>query len=217
MLKKPLILIGGGGHCKSCIDVIETTNTWEIKGILDKNFLNGDMVLNYPIIGTDDDIDQLIVDGHYFLITVGQIKSSAIRKRIFDNLTIRNAKIATIISSRSNVSKYAIIGTGTIVHHHCTINADVIMGDNNIINTAANIEHDVQIGNNNHISTCAVLNGNVSLGNNCFIGSASVILNGITITDNVIIGAGSLVVKNVDEQGIYVGSPSKKIGKWEKL
>ena len=35
MSKNNLILIGGGGHCKSCIDVIEQENKFNITGILD--------------------------------------------------------------------------------------------------------------------------------------------------------------------------------------
>jgi hypothetical protein len=33
---KKVFLIGGGGHCKSCIDVIENENKYKIKGIIDK-------------------------------------------------------------------------------------------------------------------------------------------------------------------------------------
>ena len=31
---KSLILFGNGGHCKSCIEVIESTGTFRIKGII---------------------------------------------------------------------------------------------------------------------------------------------------------------------------------------
>ena len=211
MPKEPLILIGGGGHCKSCIDVIEATGDWEIIGILDRNIAKGDKVLNYPVIGTDDEIDRLIKAGNYFLITVGQIGAPVIRKNLFESLKQRKAKIATVISPTSRVSKHAQVGAGTIIHHHCTVNADARIGENNIINTLANIEHDVRIGNNNHISTCSVLNGNVILGSDCFVGSGAIIINGIVLADKVIIGAGSLVLKNIDKPGVYTGSPVKLI------
>ncbi|SHL92992.1 acetyltransferase [Mucilaginibacter sp. OK098] len=211
--KKPLILIGGGGHCKSCIEVINATGDWEIKGILDPNLKKGEFVLNYPVIGSDDDIGKLIAGGNYFLVTVGQIKSTVIRKRIYDNLKLKSAKIATVISPKAIVSEYASIGSGTIIHHYCMVNADAYIGENCIINTAAIIEHDAHAGNNNHISTCAVLNGHVILGDYCFIGSGAVVSNDIKITDNVIIGAGSVIVKNIEEPGVYAGCPAKKIGK----
>lgn len=35
-MKQPeIILIGGGGHCKACIDVIETERKYRIAGIID--------------------------------------------------------------------------------------------------------------------------------------------------------------------------------------
>ena len=138
----------------------------------------GELVLNYPVIGNDNKIDELKND-HYFLITVGQLKSAAIRQRIFDDLKLKNARLATVISSKAIVSKHSCIGAGTIIHHACTINADANIGENNIVNTGANIEHDVVIGNNNHISTHAILNGNVVIGDACFIGSGAIISNGI--------------------------------------
>ncbi len=34
-MKEKIVLIGGGGHCRSAIDVIELTNKYEIIGIVD--------------------------------------------------------------------------------------------------------------------------------------------------------------------------------------
>ncbi len=34
-VKGKIILIGGGGHCKSCIDVIEQEGRFQITGIVD--------------------------------------------------------------------------------------------------------------------------------------------------------------------------------------
>ena len=35
-MKKELVLIGGGGHCKACIDVIHTCRAFDIWGIVDR-------------------------------------------------------------------------------------------------------------------------------------------------------------------------------------
>ncbi|WP_295795857.1 acetyltransferase [Mucilaginibacter sp.] len=211
MPKKPLILIGGGGHCKSCIGVIESTGEWEIKGILDGNISRGAKILGYEIIGNDTDIDELNDGLNQFFITVGQIKSAETRKRIYKSLKSKGATIATIVSDKASVSKHVTIGAGTIIHHFCIINADVVIGENNIINTAANIEHDVNLGDNNHISTGAILNGNIKIGNDCFIGSGTIIANGVSIADEIVVGAGSLIFKNIELAGIYAGSPVKMI------
>ena len=44
-----IILIGGGGHCKSVIDVIEQEARFEIAGIIDKPELLGTKILGYPV------------------------------------------------------------------------------------------------------------------------------------------------------------------------
>ena len=54
-----IILIGGGGHCKSCIDVIEAEGKYDIAGILDMPEFVGEKILGYSIIGTDDDLPEL--------------------------------------------------------------------------------------------------------------------------------------------------------------
>ena len=56
---KEIILVGGGGHCKSVIDVIEQEAKYKIAGIIDKKELIGSNVLGYKIIGCDDDLVKL--------------------------------------------------------------------------------------------------------------------------------------------------------------
>ena len=50
-----IILIGGGGHCKSVIDVIEQQKKFKIAGIVDKPKLFGSKILGYSVIGNDFD------------------------------------------------------------------------------------------------------------------------------------------------------------------
>lgn len=210
-MKTKLILIGGGGHCKVCIDVIEQTGQLEIIGILDLAELVGTSILDYPIIGTDEDVVKFVELGYSFLITVGQIKSSILREKLFNILKENNAIIATIVAPSAHVSKYSKIGIGTIVMHHVIINAGVIIGDNCIVNNKSDIEHDTIVGNHTHISTGAILNGDCKIGDGVFIGSNTTVANQITIEDNAVIGAGSVVIKNILTNDIQVGNPAKSI------
>lgn len=208
-----LILIGGGGHCHACIDVIESTKKFGIIGVLDTKDKLGQFVLDYSIIGTDEDLPKLINRDTWFLITLGHIKSFALRRKIYENLESLGANIATVISENALVSKYSSIGRGTVIMHRATIGAGSKIGQNCIINTNANIEHDTIVGNDVHVSTHAVVNGNCELKNGVFIGSNTTIFHGISIENDTVVGAGSLVTKNITEKGIYYGNPlSKKNG-----
>ncbi len=170
---KKIILIGGGGHCKSCIDVIEQTNEYEIIGILDP-FKNGSL-LGYPIINKDDKyIEELVKKDYYFLISIGQIKTAKKRVEIYKLLEDYNAKIATIISPLAYVSKHAIIKKGSVIMHHALINANATIEENCIINSKALIEHDAIIHKHTHISTGAIINGGAEVLQESFFGSGAV-------------------------------------------
>lgn len=192
-MNKNIILVGGGGHCKSVIDVAESAG-YTILGILDKPELVGTSVLDYKVLGTDDDMPKY-VDKAEFVITVGQIKSSALRRKLAQMVKEAGGKFATIVAPDAYVSKYAMIGEGTVVMHKAVVNAGAKIGANSIINTMANIEHDVQVGDFCHVSTGVMANGEVTIGDNSFIGSGSVIHQCVTIEPNSIISAGSVVRK----------------------
>lgn len=49
------------------------------------------------------------------------------------------------------------------------------------------------------------------IGNNVKLCSNSLIIGNVTIADDVTIGAQSLVINSIDEAGVYVGSPVKKV------
>ena len=201
-----LILLGGGGHCKSVIEVAESAG-YNILGILDRSEEVGKQVLDYKVIGTDDDIPQY-VDKAEFVITVGFIKNPAIRIKLYNKVKEAGGKLATVIASTAHVSKYAILSEGTVIMHQAIVNAGANIGINSIINTFANIEHDAQIGDQCHISTGTMVNGDCKVGDRCFIGSQSVLANGITVGDDIIVGAGSFVRKNISVRGIYSGNPA---------
>lgn len=189
---KPLVLIGGGGHCKACIDVIEQTEQFNIVGILDKPELLGEKVLGYNIIGSDDLIESLVQENNEFLITVGQIRTPQFRQELFNNLLKYKGRLAVVISPRAYVSKHAMVGAGSIIMHDALINAEVKIGQNCIINSKALIEHDVTIEDHCHISTAAVINGGVTVKPGSFVGSNAVTKESCTTPSNAFIKAGSL-------------------------
>lgn len=206
-MKRPLILIGGGGHCKSVIEVAESAG-YEIKGILDMPDEVGKEVLpGHKVIGTDDEIPQYVEECD-FIITVGFIKNPALRIKLYNKVKAAGGRLATIIASTAHVSKYSELGEGTVIMHQAFVNAGAKIGDNCIINTFVNIEHDAEVGNQCHISTGTMVNGECKIGENCFIGSQSVCANCIEIASDIIVGAGSVVRKSIRVKGIYAGNPA---------
>lgn len=200
-----LLLIGGGGHARSCIDVIEAQNHYTIAGIVEADGAQADSKTPYSIIGFDSQLPELLAKTSHCLITVGQVKYANIRQTIFENLSLLGANLVTVVSPLGYVSPSASLGQGTIVMHQALVNAQAQVGDNCIINSQALIEHDCVIGDHCHISTGAKINGDVKIGNGCLIGSGAVIKQGVSLAENVIIGANSTVLSDITQSGVYVG------------
>ena len=195
--EQEIILIGGGGHCKSCIDVIEQEGNYRIAGIVDLPEKLHQKILDYEIIATDDDLPRLVNEYEKFLITLGQIKSPAKRIRIFQTLKESGAKLPVIISPLAYVSKYAEIGDGTIIMHNALVNTGARIGSNCIINSKALIEHDATVGDHCHVATGAIINGGVKVGSGTFFGSNAVCKEYIEIGENAVIGCGAKITKNI--------------------
>ncbi len=206
MMKRSLILIGGGGHCKSVIEAAESGG-YIIKGILDIPSQVGEKVLGYTIIGTDDDIPFFVSECD-FIVTLGFIKNPGIRISLHEKIETAGGHLATVIASTAHVSKYAELGAGTVVLHQACINAEAKVGKGCIINTFANIEHDVVIGDYCHISTGAIVNGDCKVGKFTFLGSQSVMVNGVSVPDGCVFAAASMVRKSLKQVGIYAGNPA---------
>jgi len=207
---KPIIFVGGGGHCKSVLEAAESVG-YSILGVLDMPEEVGKEILSTKVIGTDDDIPAY-VDKAEFVITVGFIKNPAIRIKLYNKIKEAGGKLATVVASTAYVSKYAEIGEGTVVLHQAFVNAGAKVGKNVILNTATNIEHDAVIGDHCHISTGTMVNGDVQIADEVFVGSQSVINQGVKIkVGGAIFASGSVIIKDITEKGVYVGSPVKLI------
>jgi|TARA_Y100000034_G_scaffold13762_1_gene14351 sugar O-acyltransferase (sialic acid O-acetyltransferase NeuD family) len=188
-----IILVGAGGHARSCIDVIELSGQYKIAGLVEKDNKDGQENLGYPILGSDDDLRVLRQKYSHAFVTVGQIKSPETRIILFQRLQELDYQFPVIVSPRAYVSKNAQISKGTIVLHDAMVNANAKVGKNCIINNKALIEHDALIGDHCHIATGAIVNGKVAVGNESFIGSGAVTKQSISIGNNCVIGAGVVV------------------------
>lgn len=170
-MREDIILIGGGGHCKSVIDVIELEGRYTIAGVIDKKELIGSKVLGYEVIGCDNELEELFKSYKNAIVTVGQIETNVIRVKLFRLLKEIGYNLPIIKSPLAYISKYALIDEGSVIMHHALLNPDARVGKNCIINSKALIEHDAVVEDNCHISTGASINGGVCVKANSFVGS----------------------------------------------
>jgi len=197
MMVQDLVIIGAGGHARTCIDAIESISDFRIAGLVGGTEQKGSQLFGYPILGSDEDLEVIAKTIKFAFIGAGQIYSSSTRERLFHLAVKLGFTLPTIISRSAVVSRHAKLGAGTLVAAGAIVNAGAVVGQNCIINSRSLIEHDCRVGDHCHISTGAILNGNVSVGRGSFIGSGSIVKNGILITDNVFVRMSSTVIDDI--------------------
>ena len=200
-----IVLLGAGGHCQACIDVIETEGRCRVAALVDLPANLGQKVGAYTIEYTDSDLPELLAQYPNALVTLGQIKNASLRIKLFQTLLNLNASLPSPISPLAYVSKSASLGEGSIVMHHALLNSGATVGQNCIINTKALLEHGASVGDHCHISTAAVLNGEVTIENACFIGSNATIAEGVRIGHTSLVAASAIVMRNVPPHSIVKG------------
>jgi sugar O-acyltransferase (sialic acid O-acetyltransferase NeuD family) len=205
MKKSELIIIGAGGHSRSCIDAIEQEGKFEIGGLVGLSQELGSSQFGYEVIATDSELDELARQFQYAFVAIGQIHSPEPRIRIYEEAKAAGFVIPSIIAPSAYVSPHARIGAGTIVMQKAVLNAGVLVGNNCIINTRALLEHDSRVSDHCHISTGAILNGDTSIGTGSFIGSGSIVKEGVSVGVGSWVGMGLALRHNLGDGCKHLG------------
>ena len=204
-----LLLVGGGGHCRSVLDSILALQAYEEIGIIDPA---GDSCLGIPVIGSDGDLPRLFREGWTgAVITVGSVGDTGTRRRLYAALKEIGFDLPVIIDPTAAVGNDVVIGEGTFVGKRAVVNTGSWIGVCAIVNTGAVIEHDCMIGDFSHVSTGAILCGQVIAGKDVHIGAGSTVRQGIRIGDGTLAGAGSVIVKDLPREVKAYGNPCRVV------
>ena len=103
------------------------------------------------------------------------------------------------------------IGEGSFIGAYSILTTNIKIGKHAILNRGNHIGHDCEIGNYFSAMPGAIVSGNVRIYDLVYMGNNSSIREKLTIHSLSTIGMNSAVVKPIEEPGVYVGVPVKKI------
>jgi len=135
------------------------------------------------------------------------------RKKLFEKVMKYHFEVVSLIYPNAIIASNVSLGKGSVIMPHVVVNSYSKIGCGVILNSSSVIEHENSIGDFAHISPNASLAGNVTIGDMTHIGIGSTIIQGITIGKNSMIGAGSVVVRDIADDLLCYGNPSKVIRK----
>jgi sugar O-acyltransferase (sialic acid O-acetyltransferase NeuD family) len=200
----PVLLVGGGGHCRSVIEILEQCRM-PVAGIVHGIDCAFEPVSSFPPLGRDADLPVLRARYANALVTVGQIRTPRIRRELFSLLETLGFEFPIPVSPSAWVSPRAALGRGTIVMHNAIVNTGSKVGKNCIINNKALVEHDCIVENHCHIAAGATLCGGVFVGEGSFIGAHAVVREGARIGKRCIVGMGARVYRDIQDGERCVG------------
>jgi sugar O-acyltransferase (sialic acid O-acetyltransferase NeuD family) len=212
-MSRGVLLVGGGGHCRSILDSLLLTEEYDEIGIIDIAANIGKTILTVPVIGQDSDLPNLFLKGFTdAFITVGSIGVSTSRRNLFNMIEEIGFRIPNIIDPSAIISEHVELGSGIFIGKNAVINVGTKIQNGSIINTSCIIEHDCYIGDFSHIAPGSVLCGEVNVGSGAHIGANSVIKQQVKIGSNTLIGMGSTVLCDIGDSLVAYGNPCEVRG-----
>lgn len=205
-LKNKVILIGA--FCE-IVELCEECQ-YEIVGIVDE--LQESHFMGIPIIGND----AVFIENKDMYIDIPLIvvpDSPFVREKLSRQYSDMGYRFAMLISPRANISRYAKIGTGTVIQSGCNVSAGVVLGDFVKLNTNANIMHESQVEDFATVAPNAVVLGRCRIESKAYVGANATVLPTRTIGTGAIVGAGAVVTRNVESDSVVVGNPARVMEK----
>jgi len=212
MNKKKICIVGAGGFGRetlTClIDVISNTEL-KIEEIAvfmhDEEFHEEPQIMGIPVIKFSD----FIVEEYKVVIAVGDPKT---RKKLVERLP-PETEFTTIIHPSAVISDWVEISEGSIITAGTILTCNIKIGKHAHLNLHTTIGHDCIIGDYFTTAPSSNISGNCEIGECVYFGTGSSVREKIKICGNVTIGMGGIVVKNITDEGVYVGNPVKRLVK----
>ena len=205
MNNKRLIILGASGHASIVAEIAQQAGYSLFCLDDDKSKLN--TIING--IQCNGEIETLKDYSPINFCVALAIGNNELRKKLYNFAKKLGFTLPTLVHEKACISKSATIGEGTLICANSVVNAWANIGNGVIVNTGAIIEHHNAIHDFSHISPGATLCGNVSVGELTWCGANSTVIESKKITSNVTIAAGSTVISNINQAGVYIGSPAQ--------
>lgn len=196
---KRLYIAGASEPGHELLDLIRSAGlSYDFAGFYDE-FMSGAQIV--------ESLSEL-EPGAFFVIAIG---NTAVRQRLFGQLTGRGLTPATVVHPSSFISSRASLEPGVVIYPNCSVSLNARIGANVLVNYNCSISHGVEIAPHCNITPGVNLAGNVRVGGRCFLGIGSAVIEKTTLCDGVTLGGNSTVIRDITLPGTYVGSPARLV------
>jgi sugar O-acyltransferase (sialic acid O-acetyltransferase NeuD family) len=206
-----LAIIGSGDLGQLIAHHARLTGKFQVVGFFDDFAHSGTMRGDIPVIADSSEVLHCYHDGQFdqLLIAVGY-KHFDSRESFYEKFKTE-IPFGTVIHPSAIVDPSCKIGAGSVVLSGCILDQNVRIGDNVLLNTGVMVAHDSEVGDHSFLAPRCNIAGFVHIGQKNFIGIGANVIDNVRTISGVQIGGGALLHKSLDEEGLYVGVPARKI------
>ncbi len=206
----PLIVIGGGGHAREIIDVVEAINrvepTFEFIGFAADGYYNeAEMSARGAryLGGVRESLKR--VDAEY-VIGIG----SGEARRVIDGLASSMGRdAASLVHPESSMGFGVELGPGTVITAGARLTTEVKLGRHVHVNVNCTVSHDVRLDDYVTLSPGVNVSGWVHLCELVTMGTGSSTIDRVEIGAATLVGAGATVTADLPPGVTAMGTPAR--------
>ena len=209
-----VVVIGCAGHARVLLDILESERRCAIVGLLDSYKPKGTRLLGYQILGTEEDLPDLVRADLCDSVVVG-VGDNCIRAQIVSRLLalVPGILFVTPIHPSAQIGHGVSIGPGTVIMPGVVVNTGCRIGKSCILNTCSSLDHDSIMEDFSSLGPRAVTGGTVIIGTGTAIAIGAIISHGVSVGQHTVVGAGATVLKDIPPGVLAYGVPAKVIRK----
>jgi sugar O-acyltransferase (sialic acid O-acetyltransferase NeuD family) len=209
-MKKPVLVLGAGGHAKILIDIIGLSEEYYLEAVIGREDEPLDTILGYTVKKGDKHLKEYLAKGVSSLaIGIGGYSDNHKRTEIFIQCRELGFEIINLIHPSAIVSESARLGVGVVIFAGAVINPEVIIGNNVIIATGSTIDHETVIEDNVLVSAGVTVGARDTVKEGSLLALGAKVISRVTIGRNALVAAGAVVVNNVPDNAAVYGIPAK--------
>jgi len=204
-LAQGLLILGFGGHARVVADVAMALGIREFL-FVDEAARDGEQFLGHAVVPSHG---QALPPSWQAFAASGDARRREAQCR---QIAAAGWPLATLVAPSATIGAGAQVGAGTLVAQHAHVGPMAHIGEGCIINTGAIVEHESRVGAFSHISVHATVAGRSRVGRSVMLGAGATVIDGVEVGDHITVGAGGVVVRSLQEPGVYVGVPVRRVG-----
>jgi sugar O-acyltransferase (sialic acid O-acetyltransferase NeuD family) len=205
----PVVIYGAGKGGFTILETLALNEHYRAVCFVDDNIKNIGFFNGLPVF-KESELPRLQENGILHVAT--EIMRGEVRLRIKKKIERLGLELINVIHPNTFISPSVTIGNGNFIKAGSVIETNTVIGDCCIIDNGVIIAHDNKIEDGCHIAPGAVFGSNITLGYCTVVGIGASISTNINIGEKCIISVGSSVTKDIGDNSVVDGVPSKIIG-----